>query len=81
MGVPPTRFGGFPVTALSHTRLNLHVNSSLGQPRETSVVCDISAVDGLHRDPKWGYPPRISQPFNMAALKTATVLVMQGLTG
>ena len=32
LGVPPTRFGGFPVTLLSQTRLNLQVPGALGQP-------------------------------------------------
>ena len=32
LGVPPTRFRGFPVTALSQTRLNLQVPGALGQP-------------------------------------------------
>ena len=55
LGVPPTRFRGFPVTALSQTRLNLQVNSSLGQPAWFATV----PWTGTSRS-QVGVPPRIS---------------------
>ena len=38
LGVPPTRCGGFPVTLLSQTRLNLQVSVRLGQPAWFATV-------------------------------------------
>ena len=55
LGVPPTRFGGFPVTLLSQTRLNLQVNSSLGQPAWFAPV----PWTGTSRS-QVGVPPRMS---------------------
>ena len=55
LGVPPTRGGGFPVTALSQTRLNLQVNSSLGQPAWFAPV----PWTGTSRS-QVGVPPRMS---------------------
>ena len=60
MGVPPTRFGGFPVTALSQTRLNFKSESDLA----TSVVCD-NRVDGNIEIPSGGTPQDV-HVFNMA---------------
>ena len=58
LGVPPTRFRGFPVTALSQTRLNLQVNSSLGQPAWFATV----PWTGTSRS-QVGVPPRMSLYF------------------
>ena len=55
LGVPPTRCGGFPVTALSQTRLNLQVSGSLGQPAWFATV----PWTGTSRS-QVGVPPRIS---------------------
>ena len=55
LGVPPTRCGGFPVTALRQTRLNLQVNSSLGQPAWFAAV----PWTGTSRS-QVGVPPKIS---------------------
>ena len=53
--VPPTRCGGFPVTALGQTRLNLQVSGSLGQPAWFAPV----PWTGTSRS-QVGVPPRIS---------------------
>ena len=55
LGVPPTRCGGFPVTALRQNRLNLQVNSSLGQPAWFAAV----PWTGTSRS-QVGVPPRMS---------------------
>ena len=55
LGVPPTRFRGFPVTALSQTRLNLQVYGTLGQPAWFAPV----PWTGTSRS-QVGVPPRIS---------------------
>ena len=55
LGVPPTRFGGFPVTALSQTRLNLQVPGALGQPGWFATV----PWTGTSRS-QVGVPPRMS---------------------
>ena len=55
LGVPPTRCGGFPVTALGQTRLNLQVNSSLGQPAWFAPI----GWTGTSRS-QVGVPPRMS---------------------
>ena len=55
LGVPPTRFGGFPVTLLSQTRLNLQVSGSLGQPAWFAPV----PWTGTSRS-QVGVPPRMS---------------------
>ena len=60
MGVPPTRFGGFPVTALSQTRLNFKCTVHLA----TSVVCR-NRVDGNIEIPNGGTPQDV-HVFNMA---------------
>ena len=58
LGVPPTRFGGNPVTALSQTRLNLQVSGSLGQPAWFATV----PWTGTSRS-QVGVPPRMSLYF------------------
>ena len=55
LGVPPTRCGGFPVTALRQNRLNLQVSGSLGQPACFAAV----PWTGTSRS-QVGVPPRIS---------------------
>ena len=61
MGVPPTRFGGFPVTLLGQTRLNFKCTVHLA----TSVVCP-NKVDGNIEIPSGGTPQDV-HVFNMAA--------------
>ena len=61
MGVPPTRFGGFPVTALRQTPLNFKCNLHL----KMSGVCD-NRVDGNIEIPNGGTPQDV-HVFNMAA--------------
>ena len=51
MGVPPTRFGGFPVTLLSQTRLIFKCPGHL----KMSGVCD-NRVDGNIEIPSGGTP-------------------------
>ena len=58
LGVPPTRCGGFPVTLLSQTRLNLQVSGSLGQPAWFATT----AWTGTSRS-QVGVPPRMSLYF------------------
>ena len=60
MGVPPTRFGGFPVTALSQTPLNFKCTVHL----KMSGVCD-NKVDGNIEIPSGGTPQDV-HVFNMA---------------
>ena len=55
LGVPPTRFGGFPVTLSGQTRLNLQVSVRLGQPAWFAPV----PWTGTSRS-QVGVPPRIS---------------------
>ena len=58
LGVPPTRFGGFPVTLLSQTRLNLQVYGTLGQPAWFVTI----GWTGTSRS-QVGVPPRMSLYF------------------
>ena len=60
MGVPPTRFGGFPVTLLSQTPLNFKCTVHL----KMSGVCD-NRVDGNIEIPNGGTPQDV-HVFNMA---------------
>ena len=60
MGVPPTRFGGFPVTLLSQTRLIFKCPGHL----KMSGVCD-NKVDGNIEIPSGGTPQDV-HVFNMA---------------
>ena len=55
LGVPPTRFGGFPVTLSGQTRLNLQVSVRLGQPAWFAPI----GWTGTSRS-QVGVPPRIS---------------------
>ena len=55
LGVPPTRSGGFPVTLLVKTRLNLQVYGTLGQPAWFAPV----PWTGTSRS-QVGVPPRMS---------------------
>ena len=61
MGVPPTRFGGFPVTLLSQTPLIFKCPGHL----KMSGVCD-NKVDGNIEIPSGGTPQDV-HVFNMAA--------------
>ena len=60
MGVPPTRFGGFPVTLLVNNRLIFKCKLHL----KMSGVCD-SKVDGNIEIPNGGTPQDV-HVFNMA---------------
>ena len=55
LGVPPTRFRGFPATLLSQTRLNLQVYGTLGQPAWFVTI----GWTGTSRS-QVGVPPRMS---------------------
>ena len=55
LGVPPTRFGGFPVTLSGQTRLNLQVSVRLGQPAWFAPI----GWTGTSRS-QVGVPPRMS---------------------
>ena len=74
MGVPPTRFGGFPVTLLSQTRLNFKCKLHLKMSR----VCP-SKVDGNIEIPNGGNPQDV-HVFNMAGPLEKSNEPIQGLT-
>ena len=58
LGVPPTRFGGVPVTLSGQTRLNLQVPGALGQPAWFATI----GWTGTSRS-QVGVPPRMSLYF------------------